>query len=210
MIILVWVFDHSRKAPGTLRLQNWFVSNFLHWICRSVDFNMTFIPPCRMVIISYLLIIAYTEFILPVPEIKLCNIAPPFFCISSLSYWLTTGLFYCYIIMGNSFCCVITLLALKMSSFLKFILHKVKTILLFFLHLFIVCFKFVILENLTLNAISLVWLMLTVALVCFYLHFVFFSLGLLHADFTLAASSWIFIFLSSLCFEIYVFLLAYK
>lgn len=118
----------------------------------------------------------------------------PVFCISSLSYWLTTGLFYCYIIMGNCFCCVITLLALKMSSFLKFILHKVKTRLLFFLHLFIVCFKFVILENLTLNAISLVGLMLTVALVCFYLHFVFFSLGLLHADFTLAASSWIFIF----------------
>lgn len=121
---------------------------------------MTFIPPCRMVIISYLLIIAYTEFILPVPEIKLCNIAPsPFFCISSLSYWLTTGLFYCYIIMENCFCYVITLLALKMSSFLKFILHKVKTRFLFFLHLFIVCylcFKFVILENLTLNATSLV------------------------------------------------------
>lgn len=38
---------------------------------------MAFTPPRRMVIISHLLIIAYTEFILPVPEIKLCNIAPP-------------------------------------------------------------------------------------------------------------------------------------
>lgn len=115
--------------------------------------------------------------------------------------------------MGNCFCCVITLLALKMYSFLKFILHKVKTRLLFFLHLFVVCylcFKFVILENLTLNAISLVWLMLTVVLVYFYLYFVFFSLGPLRADFTLAASSWIFIILSFLSFEIYVFLLVYK